>query len=287
MMILNHKNIKRLKWIVWIPVLFLQFSFGQDTLYINRDTTSISPVFFQKAAFNWDTVFNTKNSVLNIPENTLTPLVIINNDTVNHDILLPDGSPSFNVLPSQSQLINLNPLNFGTYVIQSLSPEGSFLGAGAIVRVGISGISYSWDLWDQDPSLTHDFGNGVLTELPAVYRPLIFAINGGVDPMSMSAGAMIMGNVGDTITISIVNNGNMIHPIHFHGYHVELIQSTHQSDKIGWEKDSFPVFVKEGLTVRLIPHQPGEFPVHNHNLVATLFNNGYPLGMITMLMINP
>ena len=105
--------------------------------------------------------------------------------------------------------------------------------------------------------------------------------------MSMSVGAMIMGNVGDTITISIVNNGNMIHPIHFHGYHVELVQSTHQSEKIGWKKDSFPVFVKEGLTVRLVPHQPGEFPVHNHNLVATLFNNGYPLGMITMLMINP
>ena len=39
------------------------------------------------------------------------------------------------------------------------------------------------------------------------------------------------------------------------------------------------------MTVRLVPHQPGDFPVHNHNLVATLFNNGYPRGMVTMLMI--
>lgn len=263
------------------------FSFGQDTLYINRDTISISPVFFQKTSFNSDTVFQTRNVVLDIQENTSDSLVIINRDTVNHEVLMPDGSPSFTLLPNESQLVNLNPLSYGTYVIQSLSPQGRLLGAGAIVRVGITGIRYSWDLWEQDPILTHDFGNGDLTELPAVYRPLIFTINGGVDPMSMSAGAMIMGSVGDTITISIVNNGNMIHPIHFHGYHVELVQSTHQNEKIGWKKDSFPVFEKEGLTVRLIPHQPGEFPVHNHNLVATLFNNGYPLGMITMLMINP
>lgn len=267
--------------------VYSAFSFGQDTLYINRDTVTISPVFFQKTSFNWDTVFQTRNAVIDIQENTSTALVIINRDTVNHEVLLPDGSPSFTILPNESQLVSLNPLGYGTYVIQSLSPEGKFLGAGAIVRVGITGISYSWDLWEQDPMLTHDYGNGVLTSLPPVYRPLIFSINGGVDPMSMTAGAMIMGNVGDTIIISIVNNGNMIHPIHFHGYHVELVQSTHQSDKIGWKKDSFPVFEKEGLTVRLIPHQPGEFPVHNHNLVATLFNNGYPLGMITMLMINP
>lgn len=271
-------------------VLFLisgVFTYAQDTLYLNRDTLTISPVFFQKAAFNLDTTFQPRNAIIDIPENTSKSLVIINRDSVEHEVLLPDGSPTFMILPSQSQSVTIAPLNFGTYVIQSLSPQGKFLGAGAIVRVGVAGISYSWDLWEQDPELTHEFGDGVLTGLPSVYRPLVFAINGVVDPMSMSAGAMIMGSVGDTITISIVNNGNMIHPLHFHGYHVEIIQSTHQLDRIGWKKDSFPVFVKEGMTLRLVPHQPGEFPVHNHNLVATLFNNAYPLGMITMLMISP
>lgn len=260
---------------------------AQDTLYINRDTTSIATVSFQKAAFNLDTNFQRINAVLDFPENTLIEFVVANNDTVPHEVLLPDGSLPLLLQPNAAQLVQISSLPYGTYAVQSLTAQGAFLGAGAILRVGITGISFTWDLWEQDPSLTYDFGNGTITTLPAVYRPTVFAINGGVDPMDMMSSAVITGSVGDTITISIVNNGNMIHPIHFHGYHVELMQSTQQASRIGWKKDSFPVFVKEGMTLRLIPHQPGEFPVHNHNLVATLFNNGYPLGMITMLMIMP
>jgi hypothetical protein len=266
---------------------FIATTYAQDTLYINRDTTSIANVSFQKAAFNLDTIFQRGNAVLDFPENTLIEFVVANNDTVPHEIMLPDGSASFVLLPSETQLVQITSLPYGTYSVQSLTAQGAFLGAGAILRVGITGISFTWDLWEQDPALTFDFGDGTITVLPSVYRPIVFTMNGGVDPMDMMSSAVITGSVGDTITISIVNNGNMIHPIHFHGYHVELTQSTQQSDRIGWKKDSFPVFVKEGMTLRLIPHQPGEFPVHNHNLVATLFNNGYPLGMITMLMIMP
>ena len=151
--------------------------------------------------------------------------------------------------------------------------------------MGIDSPKFSWDLWDQSPELAEDVFNGEATAIPSVYRPTFFSINGGVDPMDMMTGAVVMGNVGDSIYISIVNTGNMIHNIHFHGYHVEIIQSLEKPESIGWEKDSFPVFVKDAMTLLLVPHQPGEFPVHNHNLVATLFNNGSSLGMITMLMI--
>lgn len=256
-----------------------------DTLYINRDTLSISPVFFQKAAINVDTVFNSKNAVLDYPSGANIDLTIINTDTITHSVKLPSSNGAVNIAAGQSTSITISGLSMGTFLLYIESSVGYFLGAGAVIRVGITGQKFAWDLWDQDPDLTADFGNQLITQLPSTYRPTLFTLNGGVDPMDPLSGSMIMGNVGDTIYISIVNNGNMDHPMHFHGYHVEIIQATKQPNMVGWIKDSFPVLRKEAMTVKLIPHQPGEFPVHNHNLIATLFNNGYPKGMITMLMI--
>jgi len=269
----------------FIALLSSSIAKSADTLYINRDTLSIYPVSFQKTAFNIDTVFSPKNAVLDFPLGAPIDLVIINNDTVSHSVRLPNSSGAINIGEGLSASITLNNLQKGTHLLYVESNVGYFLGAGAIIRVGITGQKYAWDLWDQEPSLTEDFGNELLSELPSIYRPTLFTINATVNPMDSTSGTVITGNVGDTIYISIVNNGNMDHTLHFHGYHIEIIQSTLQPYRVGWLKDSFPILTKESMTVRLVPHQPGEFPVHNHNLVATLFNNGYPKGMITMLMI--
>lgn len=256
-----------------------------DTLYINRDTLTITPVFFQKAALNNDTVFNAENAVLDYPLGATIDLTIINNDTVPHSVRLPNSSGTVNILAGLSASVSLIDLPMGTFLMPVESSVGSFLGAGALIRVGINGQKFAWDLWDQDPDLTEDFGSQTISQLPNTYRPTLFTINGSVDPMDPTNGSIITGNVGDTIYISIANNGNMDHPMHFHGYHVKIIQATKQPHMVGWSKDSFPVLAKEAMTVMLVPHQPGEYPVHNHNLIATLFNNGYPKGMITMLMI--
>lgn len=256
-----------------------------DTLYINRDTLTITPVFFQKAALNNDTVFNAENAVLDYPLGATIDLTIINNDTVPHSVRLPNSSGTINILAGLSASVSLIDLPMGTFLMPVESSVGSFLGAGALIRVGINGQKFSWDLWDQDPDLTEDFGSQTISQLPNTYRPTLFTINGSVDPMDPTNESIITGNVGDTIYISIANNGNMDHPMHFHGYHVKIIQATKQPHMVGWPKDSFPVLAKEAMTVMLVPHQPGEYPVHNHNLIATLFNNGYPKGMITMLMI--
>lgn len=256
-----------------------------DTLYINRDTLTITPVFFQKAALNNDTVFNAENAVLDYPLGATIDLTIINNDTVPHSVRLPNSSGTINILAGLSASVSLIDLPMGTFLMPVESSVGSFLGAGALIRVGINGQKFSWDLWDQEPDLTEDFGSQTISQLPNTYRPTLFTINGSVDPMDPTNGSIITGNVGDTIYISIANNGNMDHPMHFHGYHVKIIQATKQPHMVGWSKDSFPVLAKEAMTVMLVPHQPGEYPVHNHNLIATLFNNGYPKGMITMLMI--
>lgn len=266
--------------------LLLNFNvFGVDTLFINRDTLTITPVFFQKCSFNTSSVFNIKNAVIDIPLGEEKEFIVFNNDITNHEVNIPNTSGNEIIAPDEAVLIVISNLDYGTHLMYIESSVGNFLGAGVTIRVGVEGKKYAWDLWDQDPELTEGFGNGTYSSLPEVYRPRLFTINGGVEPMEMSSEAMVMGNVGDTIVISIVNTGNMIHPLHFHGYHVEIIQATIQTETVGWSKDSFPVMVKEAMTIRLVPHQPGEFPVHNHNLIATLFNNGYPKGMVTMLMI--
>ena len=78
----------------------------------------------------------------------------------------------------------------------------------------------------------------------------------------------------------------MISPFHFHGYHVTILETTVHQKIIGWEKDTFPIFPGEAMTLLLIPDQPGMYPVHNHNLV-TVTTGGYPGGMITRLNIMP
>ncbi len=60
----------------------------------------------------------------------------------------------------------------------------------------------------------------------------------------------------------------MVSPFHFHGYHVKIIDVKIHQTMLGWEKDTFPVFPGEAMTLLLVPDQPGMFPVHNHNLVT-------------------
>jgi hypothetical protein len=268
-------------WAVFQSLFFL----AQDTLYINRGVYTINPETIHKIAINDDEIFTRENAVVDVNLNESFSIYLINNDTVQHTLNSSILSSPVTINPSQGVLINSGALSFGTYLIYHEDSSGDLLGSGVIVRAGINGQKYSWDLWDMSTTLAEEVYNGDQTDIPSVYRPTFFSINGGVDPMDMMAGAMIMGNVGDSIYISVVNTGNMTHTLHFHGYHIEILQSDKKPISVGWRKDSFPVFVKDAMTLLLVPHQPGEFPVHNHNLVATLFNNGYPLGMATMLMI--
>lgn len=257
---------------------------AQDTLYINRGIYTIAPEDIHKISINETQDFTRANAIIDIDLNEPLAIFLINNDTISHS-LTADFLTQLTIAPGTGQLIEVANLDFGTHLIHHVDGPGELLGSGIIVRVGINGQKYSWDLWDLSEEMAEQAYFGSLTEIPAVYRPTFFSINGGVDPMSMMGGAMVMGNVGDSIYISVVNTGNMIHNLHFHGYHVEILQSLEKPESVGWSKDSFPVFIKDAMTLLLVPHQPGEFPVHNHNLVATLFNNGYPLGMATMLMI--
>ena len=129
--------------------------------------------------------------------------------------------------------------------------------------------------------------NGLTTTLPNYFKPEVFTINNLYFPNTVAdtLGA-VTGHVNDSIIISVVNSGQMVSPFHFHGYHVKIIDVKIHQAILGWEKDTFPVFPGEAMTLLLVPDQPGMYPVHNHNLV-TVATGGYPGGMVTRLNIMP
>ena len=97
----------------------------------------------------------------------------------------------------------------------------------------------------------------------------------------------MIANVNDEVYISMINAGIMSHTLHFHGFHVEILQSAKRPYTVGWIKDGIPLAPDEVVTVKLVPDKPGMYPVHDHNLISVLSGNVYPGGMITTLRILP
>lgn len=278
---------KRLFFFVIISIAFNSslLAVTEATLYLNSGQMSIGSTTVQKLSFNSTSIFDQENTILGLTIGEPLNLTIVNNDIYPHNIAVDGIIGSVEVFPSSSVELNYQFDSFGTYAVRSVSSSGNMLGAAAIIQVGIPSPSFSWDLWDIEAESSAAIYNGTITVLPEPYRPNVFTINGYPYSDHMAVPGMITGMVGQEIYISICNSGNMTHTVHFHGYHVEIIQANKRDHVIGWMKDSFPVTVGESMTVKLVPHQPGEFPVHNHNLVTNLTNNAYPGGMMTMIMI--
>ena len=66
--------------------------------------------------------------------------------------------------------------------------------------------------------------NGKVMKGPNYFKPEVFTINNFYFPNTVTdpIGA-VTGNVNDSIIISVINSGQMISPMHFHGYHVKII----------------------------------------------------------------
>lgn len=266
------------------------FAALNDTLYVLKTNVTYNGTSFQKALIS-DSLnpIQFDNSILNLTGSSVNSFVLINTDSIAYSFYLnTNSSITWTIGAGDTISLSLPNLNFGTHAILSSNSQGKLLGAACILQVDLVGdYVYSWDLWEMNTILSQDVANANISDIPVNYRPDVFSINTlPLAPMDTS-NAIIYGNVGDTIIISVLNSGNMTHNIHFHGYHITILGTSIQTDRIGWSKDSFPVFRGETMTLRLIPDQEGEYPVHNHNLVSTLFNNNYPSGMMTMLKINP
>jgi hypothetical protein len=283
----------KIKFLVAISLIVFSISSyaaNVDTLYVLKTNVTFNGTSFQKGVIS-DSLNPVQfdNAVLDLTGGNTNTFLLINTDTISYDFYLnTNSSLTWTIGAEDTITVNLPVLSSGTHAILSSTTEGELLGTACILRVDLHGdYLYSWDLWDMNADLSQEIALTNVLNIPSNYQPNVFTIN--ADPLAPmdTSNAIIYGNVGDTIIISVLNSGNMVHNIHFHGYHITIMGASVQSNRIGWSKDSFPIYEGETMTLRLVPDQPGIYPVHNHNLVTVIYNNNYPSGMMTMLKINP
>ncbi len=200
------------------------------------------------------------------------------------------------------QIPLIDPGNTGFLTI-TLTQQGVFryfdpLNLPYFSHIGLSGTLhvksptdqtpyFYWDIREHQTDWNDQILSGGLPLLTS-YDPKQFTINGNVNEgIESDTLAKITGNVGEEFRLVILNHGLSIHSMHFHGYHGVILSSSKSPTHVGREKDSFPIYPEEHLILSFTPDKPGEYPVHDHNLVAVTSGGIYHAGMITTLVIEP
>ncbi len=274
---------------IWcLLVLALSAHAQEVTLYINAALPTIYTQDIAAASFNFSPTFEMKNAIVELEVGDEVQFIIHNNDTVPHTFTIDGLLESDNTIaPSTFEEFSISFLESGTHRFYSDLAQGKWLGASGSILVGYTGNpKFHWNLFDLQTQLSHDLQQGVTDMIPSDYQPEMFLINGAFYPETLDdEDTYITGAVGDQIIISIVNSGLMDHIFHFHGYHVEILDAKVLGDRVGWIKDSIPIKKGEAMTVLLVPDKPGDYPVHDHNLIAVTNVGFYPGGMLTYLSI--
>lgn len=229
------------------------------------------------------------NAVVDVLENTAATASLLNEDSVAHSLVVDDVDwASASVAPGETLDFQWPALAAGTYRYHLEGLRGERLGASGILRVGYAAEgAFRWHLSDLQSNALDSIAGGGIPD-PALYTPDFFTINEAHYPNTLEdPTALVAVSIGDTALISVVNAGQMDHVLHFHGFHVTLLQSSRSPERAGWSKDSVPVRRGEGLTLQLIPHQAGTYPVHDHNLIAVTNAGFYPGGMLTQIIVSP
>lgn len=277
--------------------LWLSFSFNScstqvnDTLFINSGTLqTYNGSSINYSCFNESDAFEKSNKVLSYLVTDTVSLTIINNDNVAHLFKVNElGVESQLIIPGEQETVLIHSLNSGTFIYHDAEnfPNHKIIGlAGILVFRNGNYSSFYWNLKEIDTVWIKDIAENNMVS--TIYNPKFFLINGNSNPnINEDSLARVTGNVGDTIIIHVVNTGNSIHSIHFHGYHLKVEQSSEHPSHVGRIKDTFPINPMEVLTLELVPHQPGEYPVHDHNLIAVTGANIYPNGMFLTMLIEP
>jgi len=261
-----------------------------DTLWLHAGEVQLAGDSMPALRWTTTAVWDSLNVSFGTAEDTPHEIVLVNQDSVDHQFVL--AAPGFEpvAMPAGGAAsVSLPGLPAGSYRYHLGSERGHVLGASGVMVVGFDDLPhYHWNLGDWEPARMAAVAAGGTVDPDAPYVPRQFTINDRVHPTTMGdpAGHVQIG-VGESCYITIVNQGSMDHVLHFHGFHFEILQSTHHSERIGWTKDTMPFLQGEVTLVRLDAFQAGTYPVHNHNLIAVTNAGLYPGGMITHLDIAP
>ena len=270
--------------------------FGQiDTLrfYVLSGTAQmVDGQTLSLKSFNTLPEFTINSPVVQTTLGNTVYIRLINMDDTEHALEIPGITSLPNVLPGDSSGIEVqltfegifryhDPLNF---------PFNSYIGLSGILHVKSSGNLtpyFYWDLSEHHIEWNLSILSGSNPDLNT-YDPDYFTVNGNSDmEIDMDPLAKIIGTVGNEFRLVIMNNGLSIHSIHFHGYHGTILTSSKNNLQEGWEKDTFPIYPNEHLVISITPDKPGEYPIHDHNLVAVTGGGIYHAGMISTIVVTP
>ncbi len=262
-----------------------------ESVYIFSDSLDLSTGDkMPYTTFSSSPLYTEMNARIELQVGDVLDLWVVNFDSVVHEFQIQGETGVFSIPVNDSinvvqtfttagAYIYLDPMNF---------PQNAYMGlAGMIVVKDHAHSSFYWNIKEHSDSWNYTIAAGGSVNW-ASYYPNYFTINGKGSPnINADPAARVTGSVGDTLIIYAVNTGQSIHPLHFHGYHVDIIHSSRSPQHVGRSKDSQGIYPFESVVFRLVPDKEGEYPVHDHNLVATTGGNLYPLGMFLTMLITP
>lgn len=271
--------------ILFLLLAALHPAFALDlTLYVNQGVDDDGAWW---TAINEDIELTPGSQFVQLQNDEELNLTLVN--TLDEAfVFVVQGIGEYPVEASETTILTLNsfqPNRSYRYFIDE--PSMVFTGASGLIVVGFDAShAFYWNLFDLNADLSEAFFNGTSTDYPSEYEPEFFYINGNKYPDTLDDPyANVMGSLGDTLYIHVVNSGYMDHVMHFHGFHVTILSAEIQSNRIGWSKDTVPVKRGEVMTFQLVANQSGMYPIHDHNLIAVTTAGLYPGGMITHIHI--
>jgi FtsP/CotA-like multicopper oxidase with cupredoxin domain len=262
-----------------------------ESIYIQRDSIQLSTgVKIPYLTFNNSPVFSSKNARIVLNQGDDLDLWVVNNDTENHEFQIKGETAVFIIAPGDSANVLHTFSLAGLFIFHDPMAFPSNASTGLSGMIVVKDHTYSSFYWNIKE---HQLGNNstLLTGGSvdwSTYYPEYFTINGRGNPeINNDPDARIVGAVGDTLILYVSNTGQSIHPLHFHGYHAEVMYSSRNPEHVGRMKDSQGVYPSETIVFRIVPDKPGEYPIHDHNLISTTGGNMYPMGMFTTMLISP
>lgn len=283
----------------WAVLLFLgivtEGIWAQQDVWIQKGSWAVGADLIPVIRLTADTAWADQNMVFRLAEDVGDALTVHNLDSLDHTWFI--GSPGADdvAIPSGASVeIELPALAMGSYRLGLSDLSGYRLGGSSMLQVELPDISvdstalYHWNLSDWSTAEMLSIAAGENPDPEAPYVPDQFTINERTYPATIEdPNALVQLGLGDTCLIAIANHGLMDHVLHFHGFHVQIVSSTHQPERVGWSKDTVPVLKGEAMTVQLVANQSGTYPVHDHNLIAVTNAGFYPGGMLTQIIVSP
>jgi len=279
-----------------LPLCFLSLTAVSatvdQTLYINSGyLQTVDTLYLPQLAFNSTNQFDSRNVLIRIAVGDTLRLKLINNDTAHHTFAIKGtGVTAGPVAPGDSVETDITFSQPGLFIYFDPAdfPNNAYLGLAGMISVEADNHQrFFWNLHTHQADFNDSLSLGKPVDW-STFGPKYFTINGLSNPfINQDPTARIVGNVGDTILLCIANTGLSIHSLHLHGYHATIVHSSKYPNHIGRSKDSVPIYSMETMILQIVPDKPGEFPVHDHNLVAVSGGNYYPSGMFTTMLISP